>query len=238
MNDGRIVARLRSMESGFPARFESLLAAVAETDPEVEAVVREVVAAVRRDGDSAVLEYTRRFDGLAADALSDLRVPDGALDVAWNAIGAGERAALTEAAARIRDYHERQRQDSWQYVDEDGSVLGQRITPIERVGIYVPGGKASYPSSVLMNAIPARGGRCRGDRDGGSRPVGEARPPGARRREGGLGRRGADHRRGAGDRGPSRTGPNRSVRWTRSSGPETGTWPPPSGSCSAPSAST
>ena len=156
MNGGRIVARLRSMESGFPARFDSLLAAVAETDPEVEAVVREIIAAVRRDGDSAVLEYTRRFDGTAADAPSDLRVPDDALDAAWNAIGAGERAALAEAAARIRDYHERQRQDSWQYVDEDGSVLGQRITPIERVGIYVPGGKASYPSSVLMNAIPAR----------------------------------------------------------------------------------
>ena len=98
----------------------------------------------------------RRFDGVAADALSELRVPGGELGAAWDAIGAGERAALTEAAARIRGYHERQRQDSWHYLDEDGSTLGQRITPLDRVGVYVPGGKASYPSSVLMNTIPAR----------------------------------------------------------------------------------
>ena len=118
--------------------------------------MREIVSAVRRDGARAVLEYTRRFDGVEADALSDLRVPDGAFDAAWDGIGAGERAALAEAVGRIRDYHERQRQDSWRYVDEDGSVLGQKITPLDRVGIYVPGGKACYPSSVLMNAIPAR----------------------------------------------------------------------------------
>ena len=153
---GPLVARLRSAQDDFPERFEPLLATAAESDPEVETAVREIVAAVRRDGAPAVLEYTRRFDGVEADALSDLRVPDGAFDAAWEGIGAGERAALAEAAARIRDYHERQRQDSWRYVDEDGSVLGQRITPLDRVGIYVPGGKACYPSSVLMNAIPAR----------------------------------------------------------------------------------
>ena len=156
MSAGSVVARLRSAGSDFPERFESLLASAAEIDSGVDAAVREIIAAVRRDGDSAVLEYTHRFDGIAADAMSELRVPAGALDAAWNAIGAGERAALAEAAARIRRYHERQRQDSWQYVDEDGSVLGQRITPIDRVGVYVPGGKASYPSSVLMNVIPAR----------------------------------------------------------------------------------
>ena len=156
MSAGSVVARLRSAGSDFPEHFESLLASAAEIDSGVDAAVREIIAAVRRDGDSAVLEYTRRFDGIAADAMSELRVPAGALDAAWNAIGAGERAALAEAAARIRRYHERQRQDSWQYADEDGSVLGQRITPIDRVGVYVPGGKASYPSSVLMNVIPAR----------------------------------------------------------------------------------
>ena len=156
VNAGPTVARLRSTQSDFPERFESLLAATAEGDPEVEAAVREIIAAVRRDGDSAVVEYTRRFDGVAADALSELRVPAGAFDAAWNEIGAGARAALTDAAARIRDYHERQRQESWQYLDEDGSTLGQRITPLDRVGVYVPGGKASYPSSVLMNTIPAR----------------------------------------------------------------------------------
>ena len=153
---GPLVARLRSAQGDFPERFEPLLANAAEGDPAVETAVREIVSAVRRDGARAVLEYTRRFDGVEADALSDLRVPDGAFDAAWDGIGAGERAALAEAVGRIRDYHERQRQDSWRYVDEDGSVLGQKITPLDRVGIYVPGGKACYPSSVLMNAIPAR----------------------------------------------------------------------------------
>lgn len=156
VNSGAAVARLRSARSDFPRCFESLLAAVAESGPEVDAAVREIIAAVRRDGDAAVLEYTYRFDGVAADALSELRVPAHELDAAWNAIGAGERAALTEAAARIRSYHEHQQQDSWHYLDEDGSTLGQRITPLDRVGVYVPGGKASYPSSVLMNTIPAR----------------------------------------------------------------------------------
>ena len=151
-----VVRRLRSTETDFPQRFESLLAATAESDPEVDATVREIIAAVRRDAEAAVLEYTRRFDGVTADALSGLRVPVRELDAAWDATGAGERAALTEAAARIRSYHEHQRQDSWHYLDEDGSTLGQRITPLDRVGVYVPGGKASYPSSVLMNAIPAR----------------------------------------------------------------------------------
>ena len=156
MNAGPAVARLCSACSDFPRRFETLLATGAEDDPEVETAVRGILAAVRREGEPAVLDYTRRFDAVAAGALSDLRVSADALDTAWNTIGAGERAALTEAAARIRDYHERQRQDSWQYLDEDGTVLGQRITPLDRVGVYVPGGKASYPSSVLMNTIPAR----------------------------------------------------------------------------------
>ena len=156
MNPGYTVARLCSTQGDFPERFESLLAATAEIDPEIDAAVREIIASVRRDGDSAVLEYTRRFDGVTAEGLSGLRVSAGELDAAWGAIGAGERAALIEAAARIRDYHEHQRQDSWSYLDEDGSTLGQRITPLDRIGVYVPGGKASYPSSVLMNAIPAR----------------------------------------------------------------------------------
>ena len=156
MKPGFTIARLGSTRIDFPERFESLLAATAENDPEVDAAVGEIIAAVRRGGDSAVLEYTRRFDGLAADALSELRISATRLDAAWDAIDSGERAALTEAAARIRSYHEHQRQDSWHYLDEDGSTLGQRITPLDRVGVYVPGGKASYPSSVLMNTIPAR----------------------------------------------------------------------------------
>ena len=156
MKPGFTIARLGSTRIDFPERFESLLAATAENDPEVDAAVGEIIAAVRRGGDSAVLEYTRRFDGLAADALSELSISATRLDAAWDAIDSAERAALTEAAARIRSYHEHQRQDSWHYLDEDGSTLGQRITPLDRVGVYVPGGKASYPSSVLMNTIPAR----------------------------------------------------------------------------------
>ena len=150
------VARLCSGQGDFRERFESLLAATAENDPEVEATVCEIIAAVRHDGESAVLEYTRRFDAVAADSLSGLRISGSRIDDAWDAIGSGERAALTEAAARIRSYHAHQRQESWHYLDEDGSTLGQRITPLDRVGVYVPGGKASYPSSVLMNTIPAR----------------------------------------------------------------------------------
>ena len=156
MNSRPTMARLRSSDRDFPEGFASLLACAAESDPEVEAAVREIVESVRSDGASALLEYTRRFDGRDAGSLSDLRVSAAALDEAWSAISAGEREALTAAAARIRDYHERQRQDSWQYLDDDGSLLGQRITPLDRVGVYVPGGKASYPSSVLMNTIPAR----------------------------------------------------------------------------------
>ena len=156
MNPPLAVARLRSRQSDFPERFESLLAASADTGPDVDAAVREVVAAVRREGEAAVLAYTRRFDAVAADTLSSLRVPAKDLDTARDTVGAAERTALTEAAHRIRRYHERQRQASWHYLDEDGSTLGQRVTPLDRVGVYVPGGRASYPSSVLMNAIPAR----------------------------------------------------------------------------------
>ena len=146
MNATLAVARLSSACSDFPRRFETLLSVGAGDDPEVETAVRGIIAAVRHEGEPAVLDCTRRFDAVAADGLSDLRVPAEAIESAWNAIGAGERAALIEAATRIRAYHERQRQDSWQYLDEDGSVLGQRITALERVGVYVPGGKASYPS--------------------------------------------------------------------------------------------
>ena len=156
MNAGALVSRLRSAQRDFRERFESLLADSVENDPDVESAVRAIISAVRRDGDSAVLEYTRRYDGVSADALSDLRVPSGAIEDAWNAIGDREREALAEAAGRIRDYHERQRQESWRYADADGSVLGQQVTPLDRVGVYVPGGKASYPSSVLMNVLPAR----------------------------------------------------------------------------------
>ena len=157
MSAGRVVVRrLRSTEDDFAHQFETLLAQIGGDDSEIESAVREIIAAVRREGDAAVLEYTRRFDGVSATSVADLIVPAARLDAAWEAIGEAERAALTTAAGRIRAYHERQRLESWQYEDEDGSILGQKITPLDRVGVYVPGGKASYPSSVLMNTLPAR----------------------------------------------------------------------------------
>ena len=157
MNVGcALVRRLRSTQDDFAHRFEALLEESGEDDPGVESAVREIIREVRRAGDAAVLEYTRRFDGVSATSVSELRVPAARLDEAWDSIGGDGRAALTTAAERIRAYHERQRQESWHYVDEHGSVLGQKITPLDRVGVYVPGGKASYPSSVLMNTLPAR----------------------------------------------------------------------------------
>ena len=157
MSAGRsAVRRLRSTQDDFAHRFGALLAEAGEDDPDVESAVREIIAAVRRDGDAAVLKYTRRFDGVSVSSMSELTVPADRLDEAWDSIGDRERAALTIAARRIRAYHERQREESWEFVDEDGSVLGQKITPLDRVGVYVPGGKASYPSSVLMNVLPAR----------------------------------------------------------------------------------
>ena len=157
MNVGcAVVSRLRSTQDDFAHQFEALLGKSGEDDPDVESAVREIIREVRRAGDAAVLEYTRRFDGVSARSVSELRVPAARLDAAWNSICADERAALTTAAERIRAFHERQREDSWHYVDEHGSVLGQKITPLDRVGVYVPGGKAIYPSSVLMNTLPAQ----------------------------------------------------------------------------------
>lgn len=148
--------RLDTSDADFDARLAELTAWDEELDSEVNATVAAIVADVARRGDDAVLEYTRRFDGLDAARAADLEMPAARLADALAAIGDEQRAALEQAAARIRAYHEHQVQDSWQYRDDAGNLLGQKITPMQRVGIYVPGGKASYPSSVLMNALPAR----------------------------------------------------------------------------------
>src|SRR5690606_4670789 len=113
-------------------------------------------AAVRQGGDEAVLSYTRQLDRVAATHFSELEIPRERLQQSLDGLPADQTAALRKAADRIRRYHEKQRQESWQYADEDGSIYGQQVTPLDRVGIYVPGGKASYPSTVLMDAIPAR----------------------------------------------------------------------------------
>ncbi len=155
-----MIARLDAAHPDFDARLARLLAWDPETDAGIESSVAAIVTDVRARGDAAVLEYTRRFDRLALDpSLADarvLRVAGAELDAALASLDPALRGALETAAARIRRFHQRQLQASWSYLEADGTRLGQRVTPIDRVGLYVPGGKAAYPSSVLMNAIPAR----------------------------------------------------------------------------------
>jgi histidinol dehydrogenase len=150
------VRRLSTAQADFSAQLERLTAIESSQDESVDRVAGEILSAVRRNGDAALLEYTERFDRHKAARVSDLELPKSALTDALAALGAEQRSALEQAAARVRSYHERQLAQSWQYTEADGTVLGQRVTPLDRVGLYVPGGKAAYPSSVLMNAIPAR----------------------------------------------------------------------------------
>ncbi|MCD9457534.1 histidinol dehydrogenase [Marinibactrum halimedae] len=140
----------------FDQELDQLLAWEAVSDASVAAVVSEVLAAVRIEGDQALLEYTRRFDGWNPEHAEQLVVSREDLVSALEQLPFDQRSALEAAASRIRTYHEHQRQESWQYREENDTVLGQKVTPMDRVGLYVPGGKASYPSSVLMNAIPAK----------------------------------------------------------------------------------
>jgi histidinol dehydrogenase len=147
---------LSTREADFEARLAGLLARGSEQDESIERTVADILSDVRRRGDAAVLEYTRRFDRVQAAGVAQLEVPRNALERALEQLPPPRREALVQAAARIRTYHERQLVQSWSYTDEDGTRLGQQVTPLDRVGIYVPGGKAAYPSSVLMNALPAR----------------------------------------------------------------------------------
>ncbi len=147
--------RLATADDGFSAALEALVAFEAAQDPGVDATVAAIIADVRARGDAAVLEYTRRFDRLEATTLAELLIGADAMRGAFDAMPAAQRDALTAAAARVRSFHERQKAGSWSITEADGTELGQRVTPLDRVGIYVPGGKAAYPSSVLMNAIPA-----------------------------------------------------------------------------------
>ena len=140
----------------FDTRLKALTAWQENRDDGLVDTVRDIVAAVRQDGDAALLEFTRRFDELSADSVEALEVTPERLAASLAAIAPEQRAALEAAAERIAEYHEHQAQQSWQYHDAGGNLLGQKITPLARAGIYVPGGKASYPSSVLMNSLPAR----------------------------------------------------------------------------------
>jgi histidinol dehydrogenase len=150
------IRRLDSRADGFAGELEDLLAWEGVADDAVQRTVREVVAAVRDRGDAALLEYTARFDRLEVATAAELEVPKARLDTAVAGIDPQLRADLELAAERLRAYAERQKLASWSYTEADGTVLGQQVTPLDRVGLYVPGGKAAYPSSVLMNAVPAK----------------------------------------------------------------------------------
>jgi len=150
------IRRLSSTEPKFWFQLEELLTWEESSTREIQQVVQSILEAVRSRGDEALLEYTKRFDRLSVEQAALLEVPKSRLQQAITTLSQTERAALEFAAKRIRVYHEHQRLESWSYTEADGTVLGQKITPLDRVGIYVPGGKAAYPSSVLMNAIPAK----------------------------------------------------------------------------------
>ena len=152
------VLRLSTTSPTFEADFKARLHWSADTDAAIEQRVADILRDVQQRGDAAVLEYTARFDGLPASRMADLELTQAELKVAFDGLPTEQRDALQQAAARVRSYHEAQKKangESWSYRDADGSLLGQKVTPLDRVGIYVPGGKAAYPSSVLMNAIPA-----------------------------------------------------------------------------------
>jgi histidinol dehydrogenase len=151
-------AYLSTASATFEADFKARLHWSAETDAGIEDVVANILHDVQTRGDAAVLEYTNRFDGLTASTVASLELTQAELKAAFDDIPADQRDALQAAAKRVRSYHEAQKKangESWSYSDDDGTLLGQKVTPLDRVGIYVPGGKATYPSSVLMNAIPA-----------------------------------------------------------------------------------
>jgi histidinol dehydrogenase len=150
--------RLSTTDADFEAAFQKRLHWSADADAAIESRVADILADVQQRGDAAVLEYTQRFDGLSANDMSQLVLTQAELKQAFDGLPAVQKEALQAAAKRVRSYHEAQRKasgESWSYKDEDGTLLGQKVTPLDRVGIYVPGGKAAYPSSVLMNAIPA-----------------------------------------------------------------------------------
>ena len=150
------IRRLSTQDAGFQSELRTLLAFESAQDASIDATVADILDNVKRRGDAAVLEYTSKFDKLDAKSLADLEIPQAKLEAAFTHLAVDAKAALQAAAERVRIYHERQVQPSWSYTEADGTLLGQQITPLDRVGLYVPGGKAAYPSSVLMNAIPAK----------------------------------------------------------------------------------
>jgi histidinol dehydrogenase len=150
------IQRLSSTSPNFSTQLRTLLAFDASEDESIERATAEILHQVRTQGDAALLDYTRRFDRVQANSVAELEIERPQWVAALNGLPTQQRSALEAAAERVRAYHEHQRTESWTYTEADGTVLGQKITPLDRVGLYVPGGKAAYPSSVLMNAIPAK----------------------------------------------------------------------------------
>ncbi len=154
--DGVSITRLVSSESTFNEQLDQVLAWDEASDHRVHDVVKDILTQVKQRGDAAVLEYTQRFDSLSSDSMAELEMSQARLSEALDKITPEQKQALEIAADRVRSYHEKQVQSSWNYKEADGTVLGQQVIAMDRVGLYVPGGKAAYPSSVLMNAIPAK----------------------------------------------------------------------------------
>ena len=150
------ISKLNTSDTDFQQQLDALLAWDSVSDGAVNEVVQQVIADIRSRGDAALIDFTNRFDGWEAQSAADLEIPLARLRQAWDAIAADQQAALRHAADRVRAYAERQKMQGWTYTEEDGTLLGQQVTPLDRVGLYVPGGKAAYPSSVLMNALPAK----------------------------------------------------------------------------------
>lgn len=156
MTAATMIRRLNAQDTDFNAALDQLLSWESVSDASINQRVLDIIDNVRSRGDAALIDYTRQFDGLDVAQMSDLILPRERLELALTRITPEQRAALETAARRVREYHQHQVQDSWRYTEADGTVLGQKVTPLDRAGLYVPGGKASYPSSVLMNAIPAK----------------------------------------------------------------------------------
>jgi len=150
------IRQLSSRAAGFDEELTRLLAFEETADEKLESVVASILADVKKRGDAAVLEYTRKFDRLPLDNAAAMELPQSELRAAFDGLPADQKSALEQAAQRVTDYHRKQVQTSWSYTETDGTLLGQQVTPLDRVGLYVPGGKAAYPSSVLMNALPAK----------------------------------------------------------------------------------
>ncbi|MDX1669597.1 MAG: histidinol dehydrogenase, partial [Limnobacter sp.] len=152
----QMIRRLSTSQADFEEQFRHLLAYEESRDPQVETAVSDILHQVKTRGDQALIEYTSKFDRVDVGSATELEIPATELQHAFDTLDAAQKTALEAAASRIRSFHEKQKGESWEYSEADGTRLGQRVTPLDRAGLYVPGGKAAYPSSVLMNAIPAK----------------------------------------------------------------------------------